>query len=269
MQNKFLQPGIFSDEWTHEVFNHRNQAYGAFQLRHRYTQNISKAFLISVTVVATFLTLYFLMQHADNIKISDDWLVEPSLPNVLIEKPVHPIIHPPSNQHQIEKGLLVITKDTTAVDTTHIEQHHENTNQGNGKDSTATKSKGNNTGNKISDNGDSKKGKGESKDSVMKWVQEMPEFPGGMDGLNKFISKKIRTNSLWRENGLEGKVVYQFIVGRDGNVRDIKIMKDGVSFGIAELNLSVFDEMPQWKAGKNNGHPVSVIYFLPVIFIKE
>lgn len=90
-----------------------------------------------------------------------------------------------------------------------------------------------------------------------------------MDGLNKYISNKIRTNNHWRENGFEGKVIYEFIVGQDGNIRELKIYKDGVNYGVAELNLSIFNNMPLWKPGRNNGRAVSVLMHLPIKLVKE
>ncbi|MEI7801423.1 MAG: energy transducer TonB [Bacteroidota bacterium] len=269
MNNKLLQPGIFSDDWTRQIFEHHNQEYGAFQLRRLYNYRIAQAFIISVTLIASFFIIYFSMPEKVHIEIPVSVPAAPVLPPVIIDH-VKPPVDPVKTLKQILNAPIFITKDTTASDTTHVEKKTTTSNSGNGTDTSTTVTTGNNTGGKKTrGEGEKKNENTESKDSVLKWVQKMPEFPGGMDALNKFVSKKIRTNSNWRENGFDGKIIYEFVVGRDGNVRDIKISKDGVNFGIAELNLSLFDAMPQWKPGENNGHKVSVIYYLPVKFLKE
>ncbi len=269
MQNKFLQPNIFSDEWTREVFNHHNKEYGAFQLRRLYNYRMSTAFLISVTVIASLLIFYYSIKLGEPIINCGGVIVEPGLPPVVIDHRVKPQIETALNKRHIESAPIAISKDSSFQDTTHVERKTTNSNSGNGTDTSASKSIIGNSGKKAGGDGNSNKISTAAKDTVVTWAREMPEFPGGMDALNKFVSKKIKTNSYWIESGTDGKVVYQFVVGRDGNVRDIKIMKDGVSYGLAELNLSLFDEMPQWKPGKNNGHTVSILFYLPVKFIKE
>lgn len=270
MNNKFLQPGIFSDDWTRQVFQNHNQEYGAFQLRRLYNYRIAQAFIISVTLIATFFIIYFSLLKHEPIIIDKGDIFGPGIPPVVIDPPIKPHIDPPVNSKHIDNTLVRITNDTTASDTTHVEKKTVTSNSGNGIDtSTAVTTGTNSGGKKTGGEGEKKNGNTESKDSVSRWAQKMPQFPGGMDALNKFVLKKIRTNSNWRENGFDGKIIYEFVVGRDGNVRDVKISKDGVNFGIAELNMSLFDAMPQWQPGENNGHKVSVIYYLPVKFLKE
>lgn len=94
----------------------------------------------------------------------------------------------------------------------------------------------------------------------------MPNYPGGIPELMKFLQKNIRYPSLARENGLEGKVIVKFYVGTDGSVKDPIVLKDGVG-GDADLEaIRVVKAMPKWTPGSQNGKPVNVYYTLPVTF---
>lgn len=264
-----LQPTIFDDEWNDEVFKNHNKTYGAYQLRHQYHQQLSKAFFISVST----LTLFFLLTIV--VKNKDHQLLNNILPNVFIEPEIFDF--PPLDKQKPKPQLcskpvvnapIIISKDSTLKIQPEIKQPIFKGTQGIGSDTASGNFNGKGSGKQ--EGSDTKTGKSEfKKDSALLWVPEMPEFPGGLDALNKFISKRTKTNNQWRESGYDGKVVYEFVVGRDGKIRGIKIIRDGVNYGIAELNLSIFENMPEWKPGKNNGNTVSVLYHLPIKFVKE
>jgi periplasmic protein TonB len=67
------------------------------------------------------------------------------------------------------------------------------------------------------------------------------------------------------QQGIEGKVYVQFVVGRDGKVSQISVLK-GIGFGCDEEAMRVVSMMPTWTAGKQGGKPVSVRYNLPISF---
>lgn len=260
-----FQPGILSNDWNEAIFQDRNKDYGAFNLRVNYQHNLSIAFLVSVSFIITFFLSYAIFRSSDKIIIDDVFTVAPTQPKEFLLPELKKEVYE-QKQTQKTNGPVAISKDSIINDV--IKDSSSLTfGSGKGKDSVGDKKPiGGGKGPVTGGFGNSG---GENNDTLLSWVPEMPEFPGGMQALNKLISKKIRTNNLWRENGFDGKVIYEFVIGKDGNVRNIKIISDGVKYGIAELNLSIFEEMPKWKAGKNNGNPVSVLFRLPVKFVKE
>lgn len=96
-------------------------------------------------------------------------------------------------------------------------------------------------------------------------IQSMPKFPGGETALRKFLADNIRYPTLAQENGIQGKVVIEFIIGKDGGVYDIQVSRS-VEESLDKEALRVVNLMPKWIPGKKNGKTVKVKYFLPIMF---
>jgi protein TonB len=90
-------------------------------------------------------------------------------------------------------------------------------------------------------------------------VEEMPEFPGGVQALYEFINSKIRYPAIARENGIEGTVYVQFVVGADGTVSQVEVLR-GPGGGLNEEAMRVVGLLPKWKPGKQRGKAVPVYY---------
>jgi periplasmic protein TonB len=99
----------------------------------------------------------------------------------------------------------------------------------------------------------------------MMFVSQMPVFPGGDAALMAYLNKNIRYPGAARENGIEGTVMLQFVVGTDGSISEIKVLRD-IGGGTAEEAIRVVKSMPKWTPGNNNGTTVPVYYNLPVTF---
>lgn len=96
-------------------------------------------------------------------------------------------------------------------------------------------------------------------------VEEMPSFPGGEGQLVKYLSDNIKYPAIARENNITGTVFVTFVVGPDGSVKDVKVLR-GIGGGCDEEAKRVVMAMPKWKAGKQRGKSVSVQYNLPIRF---
>lgn len=96
-------------------------------------------------------------------------------------------------------------------------------------------------------------------------VQKMPTFPGGEKDLLKFLADNIQYPPLARENGIQGTVALSFVIGKDGSVNDVSILKD-IGGGCGKEAVRVVKSMPAWMPGEANGHPVKVRFTLPVRF---
>jgi periplasmic protein TonB len=97
-------------------------------------------------------------------------------------------------------------------------------------------------------------------------VEQMPSFPGGEDALQIYLAKNIKYPQIAKDNSITGVVVLQFVVERDGNITDVKVLKP-LGGGCEEEAKRVVKSMPNWKPGKQNGKAVPVYYTLPVRFI--
>ena len=93
----------------------------------------------------------------------------------------------------------------------------------------------------------------------------MPEFPGGMQKAMEFLGKNIKYPVAAQEAKIEGRVIVQFVVGRDGSVTDAKVMR-GVNPELDAEAVRVVSIMPKWNPGKQRGKAVAVKYTMPIMF---
>ena len=97
-------------------------------------------------------------------------------------------------------------------------------------------------------------------DKVYTNVQSIPEFPGGMAAFYSFIGKNYKIPPTF--NGT-GTVILNYIVEKDGNLTDIKVVRDAGS-GTGEEAVRILKLSPKWKPGQQDGVPVRVAYSLPI-----
>lgn len=102
-------------------------------------------------------------------------------------------------------------------------------------------------------------------DDVYEVVEKMPEFPGGIAELMKYLSSNIKYPVEAHKAGIQGRVVVSFIVNKDGTVKDAKIVRS-VDKSIDAEALRVISAMPKWLPGYQNGKAVKVRYTVPVTF---
>ena len=96
-------------------------------------------------------------------------------------------------------------------------------------------------------------------------VEEMPEFPGGMAALMQYLGKNIKYPTIAQETGIQGRVIVQFVVNRDGSIVDAKVVRS-VDPYLDKEAIRVISSMPKWKPGKQRNKAVRVKYTLPVMF---
>jgi TonB family protein len=98
-----------------------------------------------------------------------------------------------------------------------------------------------------------------------RFVEEMPEYPGGNDAMYAFLSSNIIYPAQARADSISGLVFYEFVVGKDGSVSNVKVLS-GVHPDLDAEGMRVLKMMPNWKPGKQNGAPVRCYYNIPVRF---
>ena len=100
---------------------------------------------------------------------------------------------------------------------------------------------------------------------IFQVVEEMPEFPGGMQELMIFLSKNTKYPAEAHKNGTQGRVIVSFVVTDEGNIQD-PVIEKGVDPLLDAEALRVIQMMPKWKPGKQRGKAVNVKFTLPVTF---
>ena len=100
---------------------------------------------------------------------------------------------------------------------------------------------------------------------IFQVVEEMPKFPGGLQEAMVFIGKNIKYPVEAQQAKIEGRVIVRFVVGRDGSVSDVEVMR-GVSPELDAEAVRVVSMMPKWIPGKQRGKAVAVKYTMPIMF---
>lgn len=96
-------------------------------------------------------------------------------------------------------------------------------------------------------------------------VEESPSFPGGDVARIKFLQENIVYPQMARESGIQGTVYVTFVVERNGNVTDVRVLR-GIGGGCDEEAVRVIKAMPKWNPGKQRGKPVRVQFNMPIKF---
>ena len=105
----------------------------------------------------------------------------------------------------------------------------------------------------------------ESSTKVYDEVDEMPSFPGGLNGLITFLSQNMVYPVTAQENGVQGRVIVSFVVETDGSITDVKVARS-VDPSLDREAMRVVKAMPKWMPGKKDGKPVRVKYTVPMVF---
>ena len=103
-------------------------------------------------------------------------------------------------------------------------------------------------------------------DVVFVLVESMPEFPGGQQALFKYLSENVKYPVIAQENGIQGRVICQFVVNKDGSIDDIEVVRSGGDPSLDKEAVRLIRSMPKWKPGRHKGKAVRVKYAVPVNF---
>ena len=105
----------------------------------------------------------------------------------------------------------------------------------------------------------------EAADEIFQFVEDQPAPIGGMKAFYAYVGKQMKYPAQARRMGVEGKVYVSFVVGKDGALTDVQVLK-GIGAGCDEEAIRVLSSAPKWKPGKQRGRPVRVRMQLPIIF---
>jgi len=102
-------------------------------------------------------------------------------------------------------------------------------------------------------------------DEIFTIVENKPEFGGGHAAYMRYLQKNMVYPAQARRMNVEGRVFVQFVVGVDGSVSQVEVLK-GIGAGCNEEAKRVISKSPKWIPGKQRGKPVKVRIVVPLIF---
>ncbi len=262
---------IFIQTWLDMVFDTRNQDYGAYQLRKNYQRSLLTALLIATGIfVLGFMTPKIMamiksaLPEKKQIAITEVNLETPPALNEELPPPP-PVEPPPPVKNTIKFTIPEIKKEEVNDPPPAIEEIE--------KDVEAGKKTQVGDNNNVVDEV-KEEPKQETKqviqeevdNTVYTIIQKMPSFPGGEAAMIKYISENTKYPPMAKEAGIKGTVFVTFVVDREGNITEPKVMK-GIGGGCDEEALRVIKSMPKWSAGEQNGKKVLVRMNVPIKFV--
>ena len=268
---------LIDNKWVDLVFEGRNQAYGAYQLR----KNTGKRNLLSLLVMAAVAILIGIavgvnkVIEANKAKVSVTTDVELSK---LAEKKEAKVERKEPVKMQEEQKVVEKVKSSVKFTAPVIKKDDEvkpedemKSQEDLAKTATAIgvfDVKGNDEAEgevlKAKEVIVTEKPK-EEETKVFDVVEQMPSFPGGQNALFEYLSKNIKYPVVAEENGVQGRVIVTFVVERDGSITDVKVAKS-VDPSLDKEAMRVVRSMPHWIPGKQNGSAVRVKFTVPVTF---
>lgn len=251
------------------VFENKNKEYGAYELRRKYNNRVVRAILIATGSVLLILSVPKIMELLG--KATEEEVVVPvditpmdleAPPPVDETEPPPPPPPPPPMMETVKFTPPVVVDEEVPEEEIPPPQEVETqvstvTQEGTGGDEIIIPTEGTGTG-VVED---------PSENQVFTIVEQMPEFPGGEAAFFKYLQANLKYPAMEKENNISGTVHLTFVVDKDGVIKDIQVLR-GVKGGPAleKEAVRVVANMPPWKPGKNNGHPVKVQYNLPIRF---
>ena len=105
----------------------------------------------------------------------------------------------------------------------------------------------------------------EKNQQVFDVVEQMPEYPGGMQALFEYLSQNVKYPEDAEKQKVEGRVIATFVVETDGSISNVEVVKPAFPSLDAEA-VRVLSGMPKWTPGMQSGKVVRVKYTVPINF---
>jgi protein TonB len=268
---------LIDNGWVDLVFEGKNHAYGAYQLRKDTGKRNLMAILVMFAIgvaIAAFVAIKGVVENAmkQDVAIEADVELaklaekkeakvekkeEPKIEKVEVEKVkssvkfVPPVIKKDDEVKPEEelKSQEELNKTNTAIGAFDVKGNDEAAGE-------VLKAK------EVIAQPEPPK---EEETKVFDVVEQMPSFPGGPSALMQYLSSNIKYPVVAEENGVQGRVVCTFVVERDGSITDVRVIKS-VDPSLDKEAVRVVKSMPKWIPGKQNGSAVRVKYTVPVTF---
>lgn len=280
-----LLPNIFPASFDNLVFEGRNQAYGAYQLRQAYNGHLRTAISLMMGLGAILLLSSEAWQRLHPVVVNPisksvpltpmpppTYVAEAPKLGALPARPSQPHIPAAAAPHAASSIATHITKDELAAPKPAVATEMSEVPPGLvATGPTTTGDVGGagsptSTGTSTVEAG-SESGTGNAPAVIGPYlvVEKMPEFTGGMEALMRYLRSHLRYPSAALREQAEGRVYVSFVVQADGTIADISVPK-GLGFGLDEEAQRVVRQMPAWTPGRQSNHAVPVRFTLPITF---
>ena len=277
---------LTSREWREIVFEGKNKEFGAYKIREASPARHTKAVVSVLVAVGIILVLLILSISGVFAKPEEDTVAVSTVQELVtmeteeeIEEEIEEetfqlpepeeIVAPEEVANQQQVTALLIVEDEQ------LEEDKQVKNQDEVLDNEAAVgavdiTEGTNDLNKVMVKEEviAEPKVEEEQPMSIAMVEQKPQFAGGEAAMYKWLSDNIVYPPAAAEEGVSGRVVVEFVVGKDGSISNVRVVRSRHT-ALDKEALRVVKAMPNWIPGRNNGQPVKVTYTLPVTFKLE
>ena len=270
---------LIDNGWVDLVFEGKNHAYGAYQLRKNTGIRNLKAIITMFVGFAIIAAIVIAKVSIDNYIASQNAAIEADVELQSLAEKKEAKMEKKDDEPQIDKIEVERVKSSVAFTVPEIKKDDEV------KEDQEMKSQDELQETNTAIGAFTVEGNDEEAGQVLKAkeviaepeppkveeakvfdvVEQMPSFPGGQAALMQWLSSNIKYPVVAEENGVQGRVVCTFVVEKDGSITDVKVVR-GVDPSLDKEAVRVLKQMPHWIPGKQNGSAVRVKYTVPVTF---
>lgn len=268
---------IYETGWLNMVFEGRNKAYGAYQLRSENPKTTVKAFFAAILLLGGVAAIPVLINYLEPKKVTaettpptlDDTIIPVDADTFIKEEPKKedsgPADSKPLTDEKVIKYVkMVPTEKEKATEEATRNQDLETgkigtTNQDGNESNSNTAAVTTVTDSKGSENSD----ENSSTVEILGSLEVMPQYPGGVASFLSAVGRKFKTPDV-DENIKSLRVIVYFVIEKDGTLSNIKVTKDP-GYNIGKEAERVLKSMnTKWTPGYKNGKPVRTAYTLPI-----
>lgn len=273
---------LTSQEWRDLVFEGKNKDFGAYKLRESSVARHTKAIVWVLISLAIILVLLILSVSGVFSKPEEEQITTATVQEVVSYQEPEEEIEEEEEQFQMPEPEEVVAPEEVAnqqritelliVEDDKLEEEKQVKNTEEVMENEAAAgaldiTEGTNDLNKtiIKDEVIAEPKVEDEQPMNIAMVEQKPEFPGGEAAMYKYLGDNIVYPSAASEEGIQGRVVVEFVVGKDGSITNVKVVRPRHP-ALDKEAVRVIKSMPKWIPGRNNGQPVKVTYTLPVTF---
>ena len=274
-----------SREWCELVFEGRNKAYGAYDLRAKSGRRHLYAIIdiiIGIIIIGVLIGIFLAAQEAikNSFAVEEDLVTELSeLKKEEVKKEEKKVEIPQEQKQEIQKVAVkasiafTVPEIVDQVDDTKKLKNQDELNRSNISIASQDYEGDSKDGINIDDLRDNQSAGGtsapvEEEATVYNVVEQMPQFPGGEAALLKYVATHLKYPAIAQEQEISGVVTLRFVVLEDGSVGDVIIMKS-LEKHCDEEAKRVVKSLPRFIPGKQQGKAVRVWYTLPVRYVLQ
>ncbi len=270
---------LSSREWRDIIFEGKNKDFGAYELRknsdgrHNWSMLAVVVVIIAAFLLSALINTVFQKSEEELLAETEQVLVdistqveEPEEPEEELERyeEEKPVVPPEEvlNTVKVTELAIVPDEEVTKEDEIKTVEDLQQTTTAFGQ---TDFDKGTDDRNVVKQMTEDIVVAEPKKEEVFRAVEQMPQFPGGEAELMKYISKNIKYPTMAMENNIQGRVVVQFVVTKNGSIGEVKVIRSKDP-DLDKEAVRVVKTLPKFIPGKMNGQAVNVWYTLPIMF---